>query len=140
MIYCDTSSSVMAWSSEEVVVPYICDTDKSYHRYFVDFLIKTQNEGVLLVEVKPAASCKIPQGPKTKKLLGEALTYIKNQSKWRAAETYATDRNWKFVIWTEKELQGMGIMPKPLKKVPGKMPKKLPRLSKRPKKPRNPYK
>lgn len=133
MMYCDTASNVIAWSSEEVVVPYLCETDKRYHRYFVDFLIKT-NEGVLLVEVKPAHQCKTPRGPKTKKLLNEALTYIKNQSKWKAAESYALDRGWKFVIWTETELQNMGIMPKPLKKVPGTM-KKLPRL-KRPKKSR----
>jgi hypothetical protein len=37
------------------------------------------------------------------------LTYIKNQSKWQAAEQFAAARGWKFVIWTEDTLKAMGI-------------------------------
>ena len=57
------------------------------------------------------------------------MTYIKNQSKWKAASEYAKDRGYHFEIWTEKELTAMGIMPKPLR---SKKPiKKLPPFRKK---------
>jgi hypothetical protein len=31
-------------------------------------------------------------------------------NKWEAANTYAKDRGWEFVIWTENDLKRMGIM------------------------------
>jgi hypothetical protein len=34
----------------------------------------------------------------------EALTYAKNQAKWKAANEYAKDRNMEFKILTENEL------------------------------------
>ena len=34
---------------------------------------------------------------------------------WHAAESYAKDRGWDFVIWTEKHLEKMGINPKQIK-------------------------
>ena len=46
-------------------------------------------------------------------------------NKWEAAENYCKDRGWEFQIWTEKTLQEMKLLQKP---VPGKL-KKLKRLS-----------
>ena len=46
-------------------------------------------------------------------------------NKWEAAESYCKDRNWQFQIWTEKTLQEMGLLTKP---VPGKIKKPLKRL------------
>lgn len=37
MNYCDNRSYVVAWSSEEVVIPYVKPTDGKIHRYFMDF-------------------------------------------------------------------------------------------------------
>ena len=45
-------------------------------------------------------------------------------NKWEAANEYAKDRGWEFQVWTEKTLQEMKLMKKP---VPGKL-KSLPRL------------
>ena len=42
-------------------------------------------------------------------------------NKWQAANSYCEDRGWHFQIWTENTLQTMGIMQKPLNKVPGKL-------------------
>ena len=39
-------------------------------------------------------------------------------NKWEAANEYAKDRGWEFQVWTEKTLQEMGLMKKP---VPGKL-------------------
>ena len=46
-------------------------------------------------------------------------------NKWEAAEAYCKDRKWQFQIWTEKTLQEMGLLTKP---VPGKIKKPLKRL------------
>lgn len=114
--WCDTTTRVLKWSSEEVVVPYFYDVDKRMHRYFVDLLIEFK-EGTILVEIKPKKETTVPkkQGKKTKAYLNESMTYVKNQNKWKAATTYAHDRGWTFEIWTEDTLKKMGIMKKGLK-------------------------
>ena len=37
------------------------------------------------------------------------MTYIKNQSKWEAAQQYADHKGWKFQVWTEDTLGNLGI-------------------------------
>ena len=44
------------------------------------------------------------------------MTYVKNMNKWSAAQEYAADRGWGFEIWTQKQLEAIGILPKPMKK------------------------
>jgi len=43
MKYFDVNPSVIAWASEEVVIPYYDTTTKKVRRYFPDFLIKVKN-------------------------------------------------------------------------------------------------
>jgi hypothetical protein len=108
--WCDSNDQVLKWSSEEIVVPYYLPTDKKYHRYFVDLKFTTA-EGTFLVEIKPKSQTVPPKKPsrQTKKYLEEARTYVKNQCKWKAADSFAKDRGWKFVIWTEDTIKSMGI-------------------------------
>jgi hypothetical protein len=108
--WCDDNPQILKWSSEEVVVPYYYDLDKKYHRYFVDLKFTT-DQGTFLIEIKPKNQTVPPKKPKrqTARYLNEAASYIKNQCKWKAAETYAKDRGWKFVVWTEDEIRSMGI-------------------------------
>ena len=108
--WCDMNDQVLKWSSEEIVVPYWLPLDKKYHRYFVDLKFTT-TEGTFLVEIKPKSQTVPPKKPsrQTKKYLEESRTYVKNVCKWKAAENYAKDRNWKFVIWTEDTIKSMGI-------------------------------
>ena len=83
------------------------------HRYFVDAYIKVKdingNIESFLVEIKPFNQTQPPKFPgrQTQKYLTEVETFIKNQSKWKAADRYAKDRGAKFVVITEKEL-GIG--------------------------------
>ena len=110
MRWCDLSANVLSYSSEETVIPYRCGTDNRLHRYFVDFKIKVRNKEedikVYLVEVKPSTQTVPPKfpGKQTKRYLTESMTFIKNQSKWKAATEYCKDRGWEFKIITEKEL------------------------------------
>ncbi len=127
-MWADTNPQVKQWSSEEVVIPYLYEVDRKQHRYFVDMFIRFEDGRTILVEIKPFKETQVPvfPGRKTPRYMTESLTYVKNQNKWKAAENYAKDRGWEFQVWTENELQAMGIMPKanlpkikPLQKMKG---------------------
>ena len=116
--WCDKNPKVKGWSSEEIVVPYYYDVDKKYHKYYVDVKIVFEDK-TLLVEIKPEKETLPPVGAKrTKRYITEGLTYVKNMNKWEAADSYAKDRGWEFQVWTEKTLQEMKLLSKP---VPGKL-------------------
>ena len=90
---------------------YFWDIDKKYHRYYVDLKITFTDGKTILVEIKPAKETEPPTNPnKSKRYIGEAMTYVKNMNKWEAANSYAKDRGWEFQIWTEDTLKSMGIM------------------------------
>ena len=110
MVFCDTQDSVVSWSSEEVVVPYVSPIDNKPHRYFVDFLVTVRNKNglkeTLLIEVKPKKQCKPPEKKKriTKSYLCDLKNWGINSSKWKAAKEFAENRGWKFKILTEDTL------------------------------------
>jgi len=110
--WCDSSDEVVQWSSETVVVPYICKTDGKRHRYFVDLWIRFKSGKILLVEIKPKSQIQPPtkKSRVTKQYLAEVLTHARNKSKWLYAEKYAQDRGWDFQIWSEDHLKQLGIM------------------------------
>ena len=64
-----------------------------------------------MVEIKPKKQTVAPKNPKrkTKKYINEVMTYIKNTSKWEAANQYADHKGWKFQVWTEETLKNLGI-------------------------------
>ena len=119
MVYLDNSSTVEKWNSEECFRKYFYDVDKKWHRYYIDFWVKWSSGQVTLIEVKPKKQVLPPKSknPRSKQGLNEAFTYIKNRNKWEAAQKIAADNNYKFSIWTEEELEKMGIK----KKQPGKL-------------------
>lgn len=110
MLYLDTHKDIIEWGSEEIIIPYISPLDNKVRRYFPDFIIKKINRDgkkeTALIEVKPAAQTKPPpkQEKITKRYITEVRTWGVNEAKWKAAEEYCKDRNWKFYIFTEKEL------------------------------------
>ena len=109
--FCEDSSDIVAWNSEEMVIPYRCKTDKKMHRYFVDLVIKTSKGEIILVEIKPKKQTIPPKKParQTKRYINEVMTYAKNQSKWEAANSYAVANGYKFQVWTEDTLKALGI-------------------------------
>jgi len=110
MKWCDFNEAVVQWQSEEFHIPYISPIDNRAHRYFPDFLVKVKNAEKKLetwvVEIKPAAQTKEPkkQTRMTKRYINEVKTYAVNKYKWEYALEWCQDRNYKFVIFTEKEL------------------------------------
>jgi TnsA endonuclease N terminal len=109
MDWFDTQPSVIEWSSEELIIPYISPMDNKYHRYFPDFVAKiktTAGDKRFVIEVKPEKQTKPPIKSKrvTKKLISEIATWGVNEAKWKAANDFCLDRGWEFKIITEHEL------------------------------------
>jgi len=108
----DNNPNVQHFAVEEVVVPYICETDRRVHRYFLDLWFKTTDGKTYIIEIKPKKETVPPKKPKRgsrRRHLSESLTYVKNQSKWKAATEFAKDKGWHFEIWTEDTLKSLGI-------------------------------
>lgn len=111
MAMCDNNPSIVEWSSETIVIPYISPVDGKAHRYFMDFWMKVkQHDGtfkVFLIEVKPKSQTRPPKRTKNKKedvFLTEVRTYSVNQAKWKAAKEYCRTRGWEFKVWTEDQI------------------------------------
>lgn len=102
MVCCDTNPNILRWASEELAIPYVSQVDNKWHRYYVDFLVKTNNK-TYLVEIKPKKQCQPPtKGKKRQKTyLLEYQIWQTNESKWAAAKEYAEKRGWEFMIVTE---------------------------------------
>ena len=110
MKYCDTTPSILKWSSEEIAIPYKSPIDNRVHRYFPDFYVKVrESSGKIvhkLIEVKPSKQTTPPKKPKrqTKGYIYEVREYAKNMAKWKAGNEFCKDRLWKFQVLTEHEL------------------------------------
>ena len=66
MVYCDNNPGIVQWASEELPIRYYNPIDKKWHRYFVDFIIKTDKGKRMLIEIKPSRQCTQPKPPKKK--------------------------------------------------------------------------
>jgi len=113
MKYCDTNPSVLEWSSEEHVVPYVSPIDNRPHRYFVDFVVVVRKADgstqTMMVEVKPKAQTrppvnKAPHKRPGRRYINEVCTWGVNSAKWTAAERYCETRGWQFILLTEDHL------------------------------------
>ena len=107
MVYCDNTSAILEWGSEEVIIPYISPLDGRMHRYFPDFYIKVKQKDKtikkMIIEVKPKIQCGPPKTPKrrTKRYINEVRTWGVNEAKWKAAIEWCVDRGMEFKILTE---------------------------------------
>ena len=110
MDYLDSHTSVLEWSSEELIIPYRSPVDGKVHRYFPDFQVKKKgNDGTIetvVVEIKPAKETTPPivLNKPNKRYLREVYTWGINSAKWKAADEFCKDRNWKFIIMAEFDL------------------------------------
>lgn len=109
MNWLDLSENVIYWASEELVIPYYDPVSNKKRRYFPDFIVKIRKKDgavkTYVIEVKPEYQTKQPERKrKTQRFINEQITYIINQSKWKAAEEFCIDRGWTFQVLTEKDL------------------------------------
>lgn len=110
MVHLDINPSVVKWSNEEIVIPYLSPVDNRWHRYFPDFFVQVKNkQGILeamILEVKPKSQAKPPvkRSKITKSYINEVMTWGVNEAKWKAAVEYCKDRSWQFKVITEEDL------------------------------------
>lgn len=130
----DKHPSVVAWNSEEIVIPYYMTYSRNgvqyqkKHRYFMDFWMRVEQEDgtfkEYLIEVKPqkqkddafllreGKTIPTPQRNTAKGLrryYKRVAVANKNNEKWKATEDVckalrAKGRDIQFVIMTEKDL------------------------------------
>ena len=110
MAWLDKRPDVIAWSSEEMCIPYLSPVDGKMHRYFPDFIVKVKQESTgqvvtLMIEVKPDKQSRPPQKKSriTKQYIQEVVTWGVNQAKWKAAIEYCKDRKWEFMVMTSTD-------------------------------------
>jgi hypothetical protein len=110
MVHLDENTNVVGWSNEEIIIPYLSPVDNRWHRYFPDFFVQVRNklgiiEGMVL-EVKPKSQSVPPvkKSKITKRYINEVVIWGVNEAKWKAANEYCKDRNWKFQVITEEHL------------------------------------
>lgn len=111
MVYLDSHSNVVKWSSEEFFIPYRSPIDNRMHRYFPDFLVKKKtpegNIETIVVEIKPESQSKPPKpmdGKPTKGYIREVYNWGINSAKWKEANKYCSERGWQFAVLGEKAL------------------------------------
>ena len=113
MKWLDGNDSVIQWQSEEKAIWYYDPVQKKKRRYFPDFIVKFErSDGIIVEEVVEIKPVRQVQGPpkepkrRTKAWMQQVMTYITNQAKWKAAETWAEDRGMNFRLLTEKDVPG----------------------------------
>ncbi len=110
MVHLDENSSVLEWSNEEIIIPYLSPVDNRWHRYFPDFFVRVKNKhGILeamILEVKPSSQAKPPvkKSKVTRRYITEVMTWGVNEAKWKAANEYCKSRSWTFKVITEHDL------------------------------------
>lgn len=109
MRYCDDTTGVLKWASEEFHIPYVSPADGHLHRYFPDFFITvktTTGTKSFVIEIKPAHQTVQPQPKKrqTRRYMTEVVTYGVNMAKWAAAEELCRQKGWHFLVLTEQHL------------------------------------
>jgi hypothetical protein len=107
----DRNENVIAWGSEEIHIPYFYPVDQSWHRYFPDNILKIKGQDgsiyKILIEIKPRVFCSPPPKPKriTKGYINTVNDYIRNRSKWEAADKWCKQNGFIFKILTEQDLK-----------------------------------
>jgi len=110
MVHLDENPSVVGWSNEEIVIPYLSPVDNRWHRYFPDFFVRVKNKNgvqeAMILEVKPASQSVAPEKKSkiTRRYIREVVTWGVNEAKWKAAIEYCKDRSWQFKVITEHEI------------------------------------
>ena len=94
--FLDTSSNIIAWGYEVVVIPYMFN-GKS-HKYHVDLYLEMKDGRKEIWEVKPMDIIK-----ESKDFYGTNMEdeYLKNKAKWQYAREWGERNNIKFRIISE---------------------------------------
>jgi len=112
MMELDSDPNVIEYSSEEFFINYRDPITGKARRYFPDFWIKKNVNGIIkefIIEVKPKHQTLPPVPPKdgrsAKSYQKQVSTFLVNMAKFEAATIYSKNRNMEFQILTEDDLK-----------------------------------
>lgn len=136
--WCDRNSQVVKWGTEIIPISYrdpssvdISEAQKynldvtnkmnwKIKNYYPDFYIEILSDGEVkkfLIEVKPYAQTQPPKPIASNAKLKEmksfnaaAKTYLQNDAKWKAAKEWCKLHDIEFVIFTEYQLEKLGLI------------------------------
>ena len=105
--FCDSSSNILKWSFEEIIIPYVNPLDQKTHNYSPDFVIQFESNKQLktwMLEIKPKKQTYLKENASKR----DKITWIVNSAKWEAAQKYCEKHKMEFKIITEKEIFANG--------------------------------
>lgn len=113
--FCDNNKNVIAWSSEEIIIPYMKPVIDSsgmmktkpanyYPDVYIEYVNKNGEVVKELLEIKPKKQTRASKARTYSTKLFENMTYAVNLAKWDAAKKWCMQRGIKFCIITEDSL------------------------------------
>jgi hypothetical protein len=136
--WCDRNPQIKKWGTEVIPISYrdpssvdIAEAQKynldvtnrlnwKIKNYYPDFYMEIENSNEtkkFLIEVKPYAQTQPPkpinEGSKLKDMKAfnaAAKTYLQNDAKWKAAREWCKLHDVEFVIFTEYQLEKLGLI------------------------------
>ena len=114
MHWLDTNERVLKFGYELIKVPYFFPVDCKNHKYVVDFVAYiANNQGIIvkyLIEIKSDSDLLIPKKPispnskNIKQYKNKMIIYIKNTSKWKAAEQFCKQTGFVWKLLSTKDI------------------------------------
>ena len=106
MFYLDNDPKVVAWWAEPFSIKYLDRSTNRWRNYFIDFVVEMMDgtsKKTYWIETKITGETKKPTGSRnTQALLENTKTYVKNLSKWSAAQKIAKKHGAQFLVITEE--------------------------------------
>lgn len=113
--FCDNNQYVLAWCSEEIVIPYMkpvfgTNGTITYKpaKYFPDLYVEyVGKDGEVLkelIEIKPKKQTRASRARNYATNFYENMVYAVNTAKWNAARNWCQSRGIKFSIITEQKI------------------------------------
>lgn len=97
----ESSDKVKYWGSECFHIPYISRIDGLTHKYYPDYFVEMVDGSKLVIEIKPYEQTHKPVNESNGWARRE---WIKNVSKWTAAQEFCKKNGLQFKILTEKTI------------------------------------
>lgn len=113
--FCDNNVRVIAWSSENIVIPYMkpiltnngtpsVKKANYYPDLYVEYVDINGTLNKELIEIKPKKQTMPSKSKNFSTNFVENMTYLVNQAKWDAAQKYCIVNGIKFSIMTEDSI------------------------------------
>jgi len=104
MEFCDSHPNILAWSSENVKIPYMHPLTGKIANYIPDFMVqyidKNGKEFVEIIEIKPSTQSTNESARSQR----DRTQVVINSAKWASAQAYCKQRGIKFKVINEDSI------------------------------------